>query len=70
MAEVTIDPAIYYGLAIKDRFRFQANATLCYEVVRELQPVVGFYEQHCIRPMDGVAAPNDFRAASTIGYLF
>ena len=69
-AEVTIDLAGYYGLTIKDRFRFQTSATVRYEVVRDLQLGVEFYEQYDSRPLDGGSALNDFRVATTIGYVF
>ena len=69
-AEVTIDLAGYYGLTIKDRYRFQTTATLRYEVVRDLQLGVEFYDQYDSKPLDGGAALNDFRVATTVGYVF
>ena len=69
-AEATIDLAGYYGLTIVDRWRFTATATLRYEVIRDLQLGVEFYEQYDSKPLDGGPELNDYRFATTIGYTF
>lgn len=69
-AEVTIDAAGYYGLTIRDRWRFTTNLALRYEVVRDLQVGIEFYEQYDSQPLDGGIALNDWRVATTIGYVF
>lgn len=69
-AEVTIDAAGYYGLTIRDRWRFTTNVALRYEVVRDLQIGLEFYEQYDSQPLDGGSALNDWRVATTIGYVF
>ncbi len=60
----------HFDPILSDRFRFQTSATVRYEVVRDLQLGVEFYEQYDSRPLDGGAALNDFRVATTIGYVF
>ena len=69
-AEVTIDLAGYYSLTIVDRWRFTTTTTLRYEVIRDLQLGVQFYEQYDSKPLDGGEALDDFRIATTIGYVF
>jgi len=69
-AEITIDATGYYGLTIRDRWRFTTTATLRYEVLRDLQLGLEFYEQFDSKPLDGGPALNDFRIATTIGYVF
>lgn len=69
-AEVTMDLAGYYGLTIKDRLRASASVYLRYEVIKDLQLGVEFYEQYDSQPLDGGAALNDFRVATTVGYTF
>jgi hypothetical protein len=69
-AEVTVDLAGYYGLTIRDRWRFTTNVALRYEVIRDLQLGVEFYEQYDSQPLDGGPALNDWRVATTIGYVF
>jgi len=69
-AEVTVDLAGYYGLTIRDRWRFTTSTTLRYEVIRDLQIGVEFYEQFDSRPLDGGPQLNDWRVATTVGYTF
>lgn len=69
-AEVTLDLAGYYGLTIRDRWRFATTIALRYEVLRDLQIGVEFYDQYDSKPLDGGPALNDFRIATTIGYVF
>lgn len=69
-AEVTMDLAGYYGLTIKDRLRASASVYLRYEVIRDLQIGLEFYEQYDSKPLDGGPELNDFRIATTVGYTF
>jgi hypothetical protein len=69
-AEVTIDLAGYYGLTIRDRWRFATTTALRYEVVRDLQVGLEFYDQYDSRPLDGGPSLNDYRIATTVGYVF
>ena len=69
-AEVTVDLAGYYGLTIRDRWRFTTSTTLRYEVIRDLQIGLEFYEQFDSRPLDGGPQLNDWRVATTVGYTF
>jgi hypothetical protein len=69
-AEVSIDASGYYGLTIRDRWRFTTTATLRYEVIRDLQLGLEFYEQFDSKPLDGGPQLNDFRIATTVGYVF
>lgn len=69
-AEVTLDLAGYYGLTIKDRLRASASVYLRYEVIRDLQLGIEFYEQYDSQPLDGGPALNDYRIATTVGYTF
>ncbi|MBL7965092.1 MAG: DUF481 domain-containing protein [Flavobacteriales bacterium] len=69
-AEVTIDLAGYYGVTIRDRWRFASNAFLRYEVMKDLQLGLEFYEQFDSKPLDGGPALNDWRVATTVGYIF
>jgi hypothetical protein len=69
-AEVTIDLAGYYGLTIRDRWRFATTTTLRYEVVRDLQLGLEFYDQYDSKPLDGGPSLNDWRVATTVGYVF
>ncbi|HMC96430.1 MAG TPA: hypothetical protein VKG92_02155, partial [Flavobacteriales bacterium] len=68
--EVTIDLAGYYGLTIRDRARFTTTSTLRYEIVRDLQLGLEFYEQYDSKPLHGGPALNDFRMATTMSYVF
>ena len=68
--EVTIDLAGYYGLTIVDRWRFTTTTYLRYEVIRDLQIGLEFYEQFDSKPLDGGPQLNDFRVATTVGYTF
>ena len=69
-AEVTIDVAGYYGLTIRDRWRYSTSVYLRYEVVKDLQLGIEFYEQYDSRPLDGGPSLNDWRIATTVGYVF
>lgn len=69
-AEVTMDLAGYYGLTIKERLRASASVYLRYEVVKDLQLGLEFYEQYDSKPLDGGGSLNDFRIATTVGYTF
>ncbi len=69
-AEASIDVTGYYGLTIRDRWRFTTTATLRYEVVRDLQLGLEFYEQFDSRPLDGGPELNDYRVATTVSYTF
>ncbi len=68
--EVTVDLAGFYGLTIRDRWRFQTSATFRYELVRDLQIGLEFYEQFDSKPLDGGPSLNDFRVATTLAYTF
>jgi hypothetical protein len=69
-AEVTLDMGGYYGLTIRDRWRFAGTVYLRYEVIRDLQLGVEFYEQYDSKPLDGGPSLNDWRVATTVGYVF
>ena len=69
-AEITIDMAGYYGLTIRDRWRFTNSTSLRYEVIRDLRIGVEFYEQYDSKPLDGGAALNDFRVATSLVWTF
>lgn len=69
-AEVTLDMAGYYGLTIRDRWRFAGTLYVRYEVVRDLQVGVEFYDQYDSKPLDGGPSLNDWRIATSVGYVF
>jgi hypothetical protein len=69
-AEATLDLGGYYGLTIRDRWRFATSATLRYEVIRDLQVGLEFYDQYDSKPLDGGSSLNDYRFAMTLGYIF
>lgn len=69
-AEVTVDLAGYYGLTIRDRYRFATSVALRYEVIRDLQVGLEFYDQYDSKPLDGGPSLNDYRFAMTLGYIF
>ncbi|MBL8002094.1 MAG: DUF481 domain-containing protein [Flavobacteriales bacterium] len=69
-AEVTIDLAGYYGLTIRDRWRFATTTAVRYEVLRDVQLGLEFYDQFDSKPLDGGPSLNDYRIATTIGYVF
>ena len=69
-AEVTADLAGYYGITIRDRWRFTGTVTLRYEIIRDLTIGLEFYEQYDGMPLDGGSELNDNRVSTTLGYTF
>jgi hypothetical protein len=69
-AEVSTDLGGYYGITIRDRWRFTGTLTLRYEVIRDLQIGLEFYEQYDGKPLDGGPELNDHRFSTTLGYTF
>ena len=67
---INIDLAGYYGLTIVDRYRASVDLSFQYEVIRDLQLGIQFYEQYDSKPLEGGPPLNDFRVATTVGYTF